>query len=498
MSRNLTFLFSNLTESIIGNYEFLENHQIHIPLLNGYKINKERIEKLQKIIFGFSIAVFAFQLIISQGTYFIFGLIQLSLFFLALRGINYLIRLKFNKFQFKMETIGYFVMNELLIILETSKSLRNAVKYVSMGNYPFYSDIFSNALLEAHFGNVLPELLKANFSILLPKQISETLVLIIDTWDYGKNITLLNKNLIIAKLAEKIIEKTEKIEIWTSLSSGLIFLSPPIVLCFLLISGKMSSILGILIPGSITIISLFLQGDSEIGFFSTNNVDTLSYDAHEIEFLVLLAEYLSRGFSFAKSMNQSMKIYRNKLELSITKDFVQTQLDGKEKSKNDLLETLFKRRTIYLLNLVEKYALLDPVEAGEKTLKITQDLSKTNELLNKGRAKLRAIALQENVIQLLSIISLASIAGASPIFLFVEMAVNYSFRQPLNLNLISPFELEFFLVALTLSLLPLKNFNLSRLRKGEILQFGLSFKIIKFLLFVILYWGVRSIFLTSF
>ena len=497
MKKNLSKYYTNIIRSIIGDYDFLNNREFKIPFIKKGKITKKRYLQFQEVLFTFSIIFLGGHLLFFNGKYLISGITNFFLFLLILRGINYFIHSKYKKIQFEIETIGYFVMNELLIVLGSSKSLKNAVKYVSMGNYPYYSEIFSKALLETHFGELLPERLKINIDALFPKQISETLSLIVNTWEYGENITILTKNRIISKLSEKIVEKTERIDTWTSLSSGLVFLSPPILICFLLISGNMNKSIGILIPFFMVLASVFFLQDEEWGFFSKNNISTLSYDPQEIKFLVLLAENLSQGYSFPRSLSLSIQLYQKNFK-HYANEFTQIQLNANEKAKNNLINNLFNTRTVYLLNIIEKHSLIDPVRAGEKILKITQDLSKINELLNLGRAKLRATHFQESVIQVLSIISLAFIAGASPIFMFVERALNYSFHEPLLLNHVQSFEIEFILIGVTLSILPLRNINFSGLKKVKISQFEFSFKLLKFGLFLVIYCLVNQLFFSSF
>ena len=188
-----------------------------------------------------------------------------------LRLVNHFIFLEFKEYRTTVETMGYFVINEILIILDTSHSLKEAVKFIISSNYPVYSEFFRNALIESHFGVPLESALKQQVRGFLHDNIRTIFLNIFETWEIGKNIALISKDRILNRISQQISEETEKIDLLASLSTGLIFLSPPVIICFLLIAGKMNVLLGLVMTISMVIGSIFIDSDKNLILFSNNN-----------------------------------------------------------------------------------------------------------------------------------------------------------------------------------------------------------------------------------
>lgn len=486
-----TFFLKIVQFILLGNSNHNNTYNFESFFISKFKLSKRKVDMIQLTFILLSLIFIGFQTIIAkrislEGSFFI-----IIVLFLCFRIFNHIIFLQYKNCCTNIETIGYFVVNELLVILETSQSLKEAVKFIISSNYPVYSDIFRDAMLSTHFGISLEESIKDRLGRNLQGEIYYIFLNILENWEIGKNLALISKNRILNKISEKIIEETYKIDSLSSLTSGIMYLSPPVILCFLLISGNMNEVYGMLIAIGILIGSYFMNPENNLTLFSGNNQLLLSYNNESMEFLIILSENLCRGFSFHKSVNKSLSATRNddkqQIILEKSKLFATFKLGITQESENDYLLELFSERIVRLLLLVKKFSLISSSVAGEKLLQITKEISKTNQILTKGRGQLKAAQFQQNIIQLLALISLAFIAGASPFFLFVSNMVSNSFSDSITIIRNPLIDLSFFLVAFVICISPIRNvgYKVKDLHNKDLRE--ILFKISKFILFLITY-----------
>lgn len=132
--------------------------------------------------------------------------------------------------------------------------------------------------------------------------------------------------------------------------------------------------------------------------------------------------------------------------------------------------------------------------AGKKLQTITEELDKTNHLLGKGDSQLKAAKLHGNIIQILALISLAFIAGASPFFILVSNMLYYPFKES-SVIMTSAFEPIFFITALVISILPIRRISIRGHEKDEPIPWRDVIRFSKFILFLITYAIVKNVFL---
>ena len=136
--------------------------------------------------------------------------------------------------------------------------------------------------------------------------------------------------------------------------------------------------------------------------------------------------------------------------------------------------------------------MIDTFVAGEKLLIIAEELNKTNELLNTGSARLKAAKLHGTIVQVLALISLAFVAGASPFFLIVSNTLHHSFTESSIAMNNSFFELIYLILALVLSLLPVRRVNTRRFKRYSAIPWREIFRLSKFVLFLIIYVIIKN------
>ena len=497
MSWDINLLTDYILSILFGNYRFFNLYDFEDYFASKYNIGKKQVywilfSSLTLVFLFMGIQIFILNDISLEGI-----MIEFVLVIVFLRLFNYTILRQFKDYCTNIETIGYFVVNELLVVLDTSCSLKKATKFISLSNYPVFSKIFEVAMVLTHFGDSLEVALKKQIMKTLHGDILTVFLQILEFWENGKNIALLSKNKILSRISCLITEETEKIDSWTSLSAGIIFLSPPVILCFLLISGNMSVFFGLLIIIGVVIGSFFINPERQLTLFSRNNKLSLSYDKKSLEFLIILSENLIKGNSFNKSLNNSLKIV-----IDSHKDYFPNEskkyalfrlgFSSQSQLKTNFLAELFPDRTLHLVSLIERFSMIDTVIAGKKLLIITEELNRTNELLDKGGSRLKAASFQINIVQVLSLISLAFVTGASPFFVFVSNMFNQSFTErSITLNN-SVFELIYLITALVLSFLPVKRINIRRFNKREAIPWRGIFRISKFVLFLIAYMIIKN------
>jgi hypothetical protein len=488
---NNTHFSKILQHSLFGNSSFFDIYGFEKYFKIKFKLSKKQINWIQCSIFILFLSLIGLKAVVSKHINFEGALLGLIFVFLCIRSINHLIYLQFKDYCTKVETIGYFVINELLVILETSQSLKEATKFVISSNYPVYSNIFREAMLLTHFGKSLVDSLRVKIKKNLQDDIYKILVNILKNWENGKNITLVSKNRILDKISEKIVEESDKIDSWASLSSGIIYLSPPVILCFLLISGNMNSFFGMIIAFGILIGSYFMSPEKNLSLFSENNQLILSYNYESIEFLIILSENLCKGYPFAKSLNNALCAINNEDEKSITfekaKGFANFKLGMTSESENVFLLNFFSERIVRLLSLIKKFSMISTSVAGEKLLVITKEISKTNQILKKGRGKLKAAQFHRTIIQLLSLISLAFITGASPFFVFVSDMISNSISESISIKRNLSIEITYFLIAIAMCFSPINNTNFEEKFAHNSDLWRIMIKISKFILFLTVY-----------
>ncbi|MFX1285429.1 MAG: hypothetical protein ACFFB5_17425 [Promethearchaeota archaeon] len=498
MPRKIGITLKYFHSILFGNFDFFNHYNFGDYFESKYIISKKDIFWITFAFFTLSLFFVGFQIFIMKNIFLEVIIIELVLIIVSLRLFNYIIFLQFKEYCTSIETIGYFVINELLVILDTSSSLKESTKFIILSNYPVFSKIFEKAMILTHFGNPLEFSLKTQMKKYLHGNIQTLFLYILDIWENGKNIALLSKNRILSRISEQITEETDKIDSWASLSSGIIFLSPPVILCFLLISGNMSVFFGLLIIISIVIGSFFIHPERHLTLFSQNNQIFLSHDKKSLELLVILSENLLRGNSFDKSLNNALNIILNRSQQDYStkklEKYAQFRLGISE--ENDInptfLAEFFPERILHLILLIKKFSMIDTLIAGKKLLTITEELNKTNDLLNKGISRLEAAKLHGNIVQVLALISLAFIAGASPFFLLVSNMLNHSFTQSSIVMNNYVYELIYFVMALVISILPIKRVNNKKFEKIGVIPWKEIFRLSKFVLFLVTYIFVKN------
>lgn len=494
----MSSISENFQTLLFGNFNFFAQYQFEKYFKSKYKLGEKQVHLISFSFFALSHFFIGFQIFLTKKVIFELILIEIILIITLLRLFNYIIYVEFKDYCTTIETIGYFVVNELLMILDTSGSLKEATKFIISSDYPLFSEIFSEAMILTHFGNPLNFALKTLIQKRLFGRIQTTFLYILEIWENGKNIALLSKNRILSRISDQITEETNKIDSWASLSAGIIFLSPPVIYCFLLISGNMSIFYGILIILGVIIGSFFIHPEKHLTVFSKNNKLFLSYDIKSLDLLVILSENLLSGNSFNKSLNNTLNIMEidlQKARTRITDPYTHFRLGIKERNEisANLLADFFPERIIQLILLIKKFSMINVIIAGEKLQAITNELNKTNELLSKGDAQLKAAKLHGTIIQVLALISLGFISGASSFFLLVSNMLYHPFTEsslPMN-N--SAFELIYMMTALVLSLLPIRRINIKGRKNLETIPWKEILGFSKFILFLMVYIFVKNV-----
>ncbi len=489
-------LSKNCQSLLFGNFNFFNQYNFEQYFKSRYRLGEKQILFISSSFLILSLFFIGFQMFLMKKILFEGILIELTIIIAFLRLFNYLIYIQFKDYCTTIETIGYFVVNELLVILDTSCSLKEATRFIISSNYPFYSEIFRNAMIQTHFGNPLKLALKTQIKKWFFGNIQTVFLYILETWENGKNIALLSKNRILSKISDQITEETNKIDSWASLSSGIIFLSPPVILCFLLISGNMNVFYGFLIIISVLFGSFFIHPERHLTVFSKNNKLFLSYDKKSLELLVILSENLLRGNSFNKSLNYALNMVEDSTKdytRRISEPYAYFRLGIAQKSEiTNFLAEFFPERIIQLVLLIKKFSMIDTYIAGKKLQAITEELNKTNELLSKGAAQLKAAKLHGSIIQVLALISLAFVAGASSFFLFVSNMLYHPFTESSITRNNSIFDLIYLVTAFVISLLPIKRITVRSFKEHEAIPWKGIIRLSKFSLFLIVYLFVKN------
>ena len=477
---------------LFGTLDFFEVLNYSSYWKSKYRTTRHQIENSIILLIFLFLFLVIIQVIMSLVNL-EFLVLETICFFVCLRLLNYFIRQDFKNFMVKAEILGYFVLHELLIVLETSKSLKDATKFIMSSNYQIYSDIFRASLIKSHFGYPLKETLRVQIKNQISGELRRIFLNVIDTWDIGTETTQFSTSMVLSHLSEYIREETDKVDTWGSLFSGITFLSPPVILCFLLISGQINNIIGFGLISLVFVASIIFRPEKQLSVFAGHSPLLPFTDDRTVEFLMIHAENLLSGLSYKKSLNKALNLYVENstegLTSSVKDALVSFRLCADPTSFTDFeaFQNFFSSRTLQILALVEKFSSISTRIAGSKLLMITEEMNKTGNLLRIGKARLKATAFQTAIIQFFALISLAFISGASPLFQLISISVwGYSG----NANKAVNFDAIFIFLGFLMSMLPIYfDFNLEHRLKSSS---AIIVRITRFILFLIVFIVTRE------
>jgi hypothetical protein len=493
-------MINHLFIVFFGDLDFLNELNFLENLLSKYRVTKEQL-KTALLVIG---VVFLTGLL----TQIFLNIITLNVFFLEIFSILIIVRfsivilrMQFRRYTTKIDIVGYFVLNELLLVLKTSRSLKDAVRFIIKGDYYIFSEIFKDALVMCHLGHSLKESLHIQLMKNTSGELRRLFLNILSTWENGSDIGRLSNNLILRRLSEYLTEETNKVDIYGSLLSGFIFLSPPVILIFLLLSGLLDYFIGFILIVLMVIGSLFLHPDNQLSVFSHQSQFKPFTDQKTTEFLIILAEYLINGLSFNHSLNNALNVYLKNFNENysiLKKEEIITYklgLSDKISQNSALINRVFLPRTVEILFLVEKFSKINSRLAGSKLLTITEELNQINNLFHIGMAKVRGVTFQNKIIQVFSIMSMAFIAGANQIFQVVASSLQMEFMKDFHY---SNLDLLLILYGLVLSILPFYNLNSKNADITFFLSPEIFFRFCKLVIFLLIFYFTRNYLLTSF
>ena len=138
--------------------------------------------------------------------------LEFVFFLLTLRFVLLLFQSRLKNFKIKAEMTGFFVLNELLVILNTSGSLKEAIRFIVQSDYLLYSGLFTEALVSSHFGLSIESVLKKQLRMNASDEIKRIFLNVLDTWESGSEVAQLSNKTIINHISEQIAVETNKID----------------------------------------------------------------------------------------------------------------------------------------------------------------------------------------------------------------------------------------------------------------------------------------------
>ena len=485
---------------LLGDFSLFFNMEFYKYFHSRFKLQIKHLRVIQLLIILIGGWIIFIQTFSSLTKFSTLICIEFMIIFLSTRSLYYLITLQFRNYNINTQITGFFVLNELSIILETTKSLKDATKFIIAGNYPLYSLIFNEALIKSHLGCPLKNSLMEEINKRLSGEIRAYFLNIIQTWERSERIIEISRNKLINKIEEQIVKETEELDTWTSLSSGLTYLSLPVIICFLLLSDTFSLLSGLILFFLLIVSSVFIHPDQHVSILSLKNPLLYSEDDSGFDFLILLAENLSKGNSFYRSLFNSINIYKDS-NLTLNSKKRQEILKLRAYTQNiaeegiEKLQSVFPQRIIKLISLSAKYSLINSKIAGERLFFICSELRKPIDLIIQGRTRLKASNLQEKVIQILSLLILGFISGAAPFFLFISSFLSNRLQETeLIINNIL-YDLLFIGYGLFMSFIPFNFHDLEYSKILTIIPAKTISTVLKFILFLGVFLFTRAFYI---
>jgi len=482
---------SFLENHFLGDYTFFYQMEFHDYFQSRFKLQLKHLRVIQVLCILIGGWLISFQIFLSISDFFIIICTECIIVFIFIRSLYHLIHIQFQNYKINTQITGFFVLNELSIILETTKSLKDATKFIITGKYPLYSLIFEEALIKSHLGNPLKKALLEEINKKLSGEVRTFFLNIIQTWERSERIIEVSRSNLMNKIEKQIIKEMEELNTWSSLSSGLTFLCPPVVLCFLLLSDTFSLLSGLFLFLFMIISSVFIHPDRHVSILSLKNHVLYSEDNLGFDFLINLAENLSKGNSFYRSLYNSINTFiESNVPLSSKKrqEILKLRVYTKNMSENDIekFQSVFPKRIVKLISLSAKFSLINSKIAGERLFFMCSELRKPIDLIIQGRTRLKASNFQEKVIQLLCLLVLGFISGAAPFFLFISSFLSYQLHDAELFTKYILYDFLFIGYGLFMSFMP---YNINDLEYSKILT-AIPTKVLSLVLKFVLFLGI--------
>ncbi|MHA1268203.1 MAG: hypothetical protein ACTSPY_00330 [Candidatus Helarchaeota archaeon] len=405
---NLTkiFISRKLTESI-NYYNYNKNPE---EQLNPYGITNASMISFLICFISIFLSFYFINYYISIFISLIFGLI------ISKKVYSYLIiQYRIHKDNF----LQYLdlIYQDFLLIINSSGTILDCVKYIAQSKYPVISDYFKNIQKRINMGYV-PEVLLIEFLEITSNQTFKENILSLISSNLNKKFITNNNPEFSIELKTKFQKQTtileSKLTIITTIN---IFLPIITITIFSIYFASNLYLFFLLIPFHLLLLNLLKKSLLNKDFTFLGNIIGYEKELNQlINLLTTFANYLRLGNSPEVSLFKSFKLMETKSEYSSEKYNITIRNYTFDEVWNNLENRFLENQSRILLRLVSKMIKKNSIETGIRIKNILDNIKSNKRIVAKRKLLLKSV--QFKLIILLIILSslMGLMANILPIF----------------------------------------------------------------------------------
>lgn len=366
----------------------------------------------------------------------------------------------YNQIQQTLIQYSDFAFQDFLIILNTTKSIFDAISFISEAKYPVLSERFQEMISSINIYGESPEFLINSFIKELPNgYLKERLLSLMATKFQPSQILEQLESL----AGEKKFEYetvTRQLESKLIIIVGVCLFFPILTALFISFLGPTANFISFfMIPLFIifsakfksgilrTHFELFGESSIEKDEIGSNNSDFLEF----LNFLTFFGNELKRGIPQEMALLQAYLSYQGSLKNSI-KDSINEIYNKNESFKNgwNKLKILIKSSQIhFLIDIINRMVDKSSLETGIRLISIIQQLKANRELIQERKGIIKAQQFKIKFLTFIVAAILGLIAGLTP--LLIQIFTIISNPEPIiQFNFFNSWPLSFSLLIMTI------------------------------------------------
>jgi len=347
-------------------------------------------------------------------------------YFAAYKVFSYPIT-KYDRIQHMLLQYSDLAFQDLLLILNTTDSIFDAIEFLSKAGYPVLSEKFKEIIFHINRYGASPETLLRQFVETLPNSnLKERLVNLIATKFYSHKI-LEQLEFLAGDKKFEYATATSQLESKLIILLGLYIFIPILTALFVSFSGGMANYLSFLmVPLFILLTSKskthLLKTDFELfGESSLLKKEELGTNTSDlIEFLDILTYFgnqLKQGNPQEIALLEAYRSYKGPLKLPIQDCLKKIYLQNKsfKMSWYELKKSLKDSQIHFLISLIDRMLDKSSIETGNRILSILQQLKANRELIRERESIIKAQQFKVKFLSFVLAAILGLLAGIAPL-----------------------------------------------------------------------------------
>ncbi len=367
----------------------------------------------------------------------------------------------YNKIRYSILKYSDLVFQDILLILNTTNSIFDAIYYISSANYPYLSNIFKEMIFQINFYGKSPEILLDDFINQLPNgNLKERLISLMAT-KFNRNKLLEQLETLSGDKKSEYETVTKQLESKLIIMVGICLFFPILTSLFISFIGKFANLLSPLMFLLFILLNHKLRNQllkthfELFGDFSLEekgkNSSSNSTISEFIHFLSYFANKLKHGLPQETALLEAYRSYNGPLKYSLENCIRQIyQLNNSIKiAWKSLKKSMNHPQIHFLINLIDRMLEKSSIETGNRILSILQQLKANQEMIQERETIIKAQQFKIKFLAFIMASILGLLTGIIPLlFQIADLLSNP--QSPITLNLIESLPLSLSIFGMTI------------------------------------------------